>query len=57
MAAPTIGAGNHGTYEYDTQGLVFSVYEDKIIMRARLFGERRFVGGETACGEVEIKLR
>ena len=57
VAAPTIGAGNHGTYEYDTQGLVFSVYEDKIIMRARLFGERRFVGGETACGEVEIKLR
>lgn len=56
VAAPTIGAGNHGTFSPDTQGLVFSVYKDKIIMRARLFGERKFVDAAHPNGEVEIKL-
>ena len=57
LAAPTIGAGNHGTYNYDTQGFVISVYEDKILIRARLFGERRFSGTETPNGEVVIKRK
>ncbi len=54
LSAPTVGAGNHGTFEYDTQGFVISVYEDKIVIRGRLFGERKFVDSSHPSGEIVI---
>jgi 3',5'-cyclic AMP phosphodiesterase CpdA len=37
--APTVGVINHGPFKRFTQGLIFNVFEDRIEVRSRIFGE------------------
>ncbi len=41
--APTVGVINHGPFKRFTQGLIFSVFEDRIEVRSRIFGEGKYV--------------
>lgn len=56
LSVPTIGAGNHGTYSPDAQGYIISVYKDKIVMRARVFGRGEFVPETIANAAITISL-
>lgn len=56
LSAPTVGAGNHGTYSPDAQGYIVSVYDDKIIMRARIFGKGDFVPENIPNSVIRISL-
>lgn len=56
LAAQTVGAGNHGDYGEESQGYVVSVYDDKILLRARLFGKGQYVPEEIPNAKVEIRL-
>ncbi len=57
ISVPTVGVINHGDFSKFTQGYVFSVYEDKIIARSRIFGEGKYVGGDIDNAEIEISLK
>ena len=39
VSAPTVGVINHGPFKSFTQGLIFNVFEDRIEVRSRVFGE------------------
>lgn len=56
LSVPTVGAENHGEYGKPSQGYVISVFSDRIKIRARLFGEGKYVdpSKEGAYCEVEI---
>ncbi len=56
LSVPTIGAGNHGSYSPDAQGYIVSVYDDKIVMRARVFGKGEFVPDEIPNSRITIEL-
>lgn len=56
VSVQTVGAGNHGITCDESQGMVFSVYKDKIIVRARKFGEGKYFDENTPNFEFEIKL-
>ena len=56
LSVQTVGAGNHGDCSYDAQGYVVSVYEDRIVMKARVFGEGRFVESTVPCSEITVRL-
>ena len=43
LSVPTVGVINHGDFTPDAQGYVVSVYPDKIVARARVFGEGKYV--------------
>lgn len=45
LSLPTIGVINHGDFDADGQGYVISVYKDKIIVRARVFAQGRWING------------
>lgn len=50
VSVPTVGAGNHGVYNPDSQIFLFSVFEDKIKIQTRLCGEGEYGEG---CWELE----
>ena len=52
----TIGAGNADGLENDTQGYVFEVYGNKVVARARLFGEGKWVDESVPNAVVEIEV-
>lgn len=54
--APTVGVINHGPFKSYTQGLVFNVYDDKIIVRSRIFGEGEYASEGIENSEFEIIL-
>ena len=56
ISAPTVGVLNHGLFDKMSQGLLIRVYENKIVCRARVFGEGRYVGKETENSEFVIEL-
>lgn len=56
ISVPTIGVVNHGDYSKFTQGYIFSVYEDKLIARARVFGEGKYVDEEIPNATIEIQF-
>ena len=56
VSVPTVGANNHGQTSDLSQGLVFSVYDDKIIVRARKFGEGKFYDENTPNYMFEMKI-
>ena len=56
LAVQTIGAGNHGDCSPDAQGYVISVYDDRVVLRARVFGEGRYVEKDVPCSEVIVPL-
>lgn len=53
---PTIGVLNHGNFSKNTQGYVMSVYDDKIVAKARVFGEGKYVGSEIENYEFTINI-
>ena len=40
---PTVGVLNHGECSVNSQGFIFSVYEDRIIIRARAFADGEYI--------------
>lgn len=56
VSVQTVGAGNHGSTSDDTQGMVFSVYDDRIVVRARVFGDGKYVDKSISNAEFEIRI-
>lgn len=56
LSAQTISAGNHGTYTPDAQGFLVSVFDDRVEIKARVFGEGRFVEDEIPCSSITVRL-
>lgn len=56
IAAPTVACANHGDFSAPAQGLVLSVYDDRVRVRARLFSEGKYVDPGTPNGDFEIML-
>ena len=56
LSVPTVAAANHGEYNADGQGYIVSVYDDKIVLRARLFCEGRYVEESVKNAFVEIPI-
>ena len=52
----TIGAGNDDGVENDAQGYVFEVYGNKVVARARIFGEGKWVDENVANAVVTINV-
>lgn len=56
VSVPTIGAGNHGKFNANCQGYIFSVYDDKIIIRGRDFEKGRYIDKQIKGAYEEIRL-
>lgn len=56
IAAPTVACANHGDYPAPSQGLILSVYEDRVRVRARLFSEGRYADPDVPFADFEIML-
>ncbi len=56
ISAPTVGVINHGPFKKYTQGLIFNVYNDKIEVRSRVFGEKIFTPENIANHSFTINL-
>ena len=56
ISVPTVGVLNHGAYDELSQGLVFSVYDDKIVCKARLHGKGRYVPDNIVNSEFVISI-
>ena len=56
LAVQTIGAGNHGDCSNDAQGFLISVFDDRVEIKARVFGVGRFVEKDVPCSEVIVPL-
>lgn len=56
VSVPTVGVLNHGAFNKLSQGIIFSVYEDKIICRSRVFSEGRYVGSDMPNSTFTISL-
>lgn len=51
VSVPTVSVNNHGVYPKFCQGAVFHAYDDKVVVRMRLFGEGKYVGDEAEGSE------
>lgn len=56
LSVPSVGPVNHGECSTLSQGYVISVYQDKVVMRARAFGEGRYFGEDIENSLVEVKI-
>lgn len=56
LSVPTIGVVNHGDFTADSQGYILSVYDDRIVARARVFGEGRYVDESIENAMIEIPI-
>lgn len=56
ISVPTVGVLNHGKFDELEQGLVFSVYEDKIVCKSRLFGKGQYVDKNIVNSEFIIPI-
>lgn len=56
LSVPTVGVVNHGDFTADSQGYVLSVYDDRILARARVFGEGRYVDDAVENARIEIPI-
>lgn len=57
LSLPTVGVINHGKNPTPAQGYIISVYEDKIVMRARSHAEGKWFDSSVKCSYVTIPLR
>lgn len=55
ISVPTVSASNHGEYNADSQGLVFSVYDNKMVVRSREFGNGKYSPDEVYNSEFTIR--
>ena len=56
ISLPTIGVINHGKNSTDGQGYIISVYDDKVVLRARYFADGKYMGADIENSYVEIPL-
>ncbi|MBQ7548020.1 MAG: metallophosphoesterase [Clostridia bacterium] len=56
LSVPTISVVNHGICTADTQGYVLSVYDDRILAKARIFGEGRYLEKERDNAQIIIPI-
>lgn len=56
LSVPTVGVVNHGDVTDDAQGYVLSVYEDRIVARARIFGQGKYVDETVPNARIEIPI-
>ncbi len=56
VSVPTVGVLNHGPCDKLSQGIVFSVYNDKIVGKSRVFGEGRYVEDSVSNSAFTIEL-
>lgn len=56
LSVPTVGVINHGAVKKMTQGFVISVYDDKVIMRSRVFGNGEYIPNFMPGAYTEIKI-
>jgi len=55
--APTVGVINHGPFKKFTQGLIFNVFEDRIEVRSRVFGEGIYTPDTIENSKFTINIR
>lgn len=56
LSVPTVGVINHGAFKDMTQGYVISVYDGKVVMRSRIFGEGRYAPESVPNSYIEVLL-
>lgn len=56
LSVPTVGVINHGEFKNMTQGYVISVYNDKVVMRSRIFGEGKYAEESVPNSYIETVL-
>ncbi|MBQ6467505.1 MAG: metallophosphoesterase [Clostridia bacterium] len=56
LSVPTVGVVNHGDFSSDSQGYVVSVYDDKVVIRARLFGDGKWVDSTLPGAYIEVPV-
>ena len=56
LSVPVVGPVNHGDNASDCQSYVISVYEDRIIAKARLFGDGKYMDESVPNALIEIKF-
>ena len=57
LSVPTVGVVNHGAVSNDSQGYIVSLYEDKIVIRARLHAEGKWFEKNKPGAYIEIKIK
>lgn len=56
LSLPTVGVLNHGNFSKNGQGYIISVYSDRIVMRARVFGDGKYVDKGIPNSYIEFAL-
>lgn len=56
LSVPTVGAACHGDYDAEGQGYIVSVYDDKVVLRAREFSNGRYTPENVKNAKIEIRL-
>lgn len=56
LSVPTIGVINHGEFKNMTQGYIISVYDDKVVLRSRVFSEGIYTPKEIPNSYIEIPI-
>lgn len=56
LSVPTVSVINHGDFSCDCQGYVISIYNDKIVIRARLFAEGHYVDDDMPGAKIVFPL-
>ena len=54
LSVPTVGVVNHGSMDTPTQGYVIEVFADRIRLRARIFGEGRYLPSDLPGADVTV---
>lgn len=57
LSVPTIGVINHGEFKNMTQGYIISVYDDKVVLRSRVFSEGRYTPNEVPNAYIEVSIK
>lgn len=57
LSVPTVGVINHGEFKNMTQGYIISVYDDKVVLRSRVFGEGRYTPKEVPNAYIEVSIK
>ena len=56
LSLPTVGVLNHGDFGKNGQGYILSVYDDKVIIRARVFDDGEYVDKSLPGAYFEVKI-
>lgn len=56
LSVPTVGVINHGKFNTMTQGYLISVYDDKVTLRSRIFGESKYTPNTVSNAFIEVPI-